>query len=160
MFGCPKSFTVQLVEGEASKKVRWKEPVFKDNVNITHFWRSRVGSCLFVILALLVDFPSLEVQDLLLFYLVEDFTFLARLISLALLSDLHTLSTKLSYFKFSFTSKLIPLYLSHPLYLPHHSHSTTGAGTNADRWCAPYTLCGHGSIPESGKVLFHHHCLP
>ncbi|KAK4321167.1 hypothetical protein Pmani_008010 [Petrolisthes manimaculis] len=41
VFGCPKSFSVQLVEGEVSKKVRWKEPVFKDNVNITHFWRSR-----------------------------------------------------------------------------------------------------------------------
>ncbi|XP_068220454.1 LOW QUALITY PROTEIN: uncharacterized protein [Palaemon carinicauda] len=40
VFGCPKSFTVHLADGEASTEVMWKEPVFKDNVEIAHLWKS------------------------------------------------------------------------------------------------------------------------
>ncbi|KAK8739357.1 hypothetical protein OTU49_003594 [Cherax quadricarinatus] len=40
VFGCPKSFTVHLPEGEVSAEVTWKEPVFKDNVEVAHLWKS------------------------------------------------------------------------------------------------------------------------
>ena len=43
MFGCPKSFTVLLTDGQVSTEVAWKEPLFKDNVEISHLWKSLVS---------------------------------------------------------------------------------------------------------------------
>lgn len=48
VFGCPKSFTVHLTEGEVNSQVSWKEPVFKDNVEIAHLWKSLVSEKCFI----------------------------------------------------------------------------------------------------------------
>lgn len=43
VFDCPSSFTVELSEGESSAVATWNEPQFKDNVEITHIWKSMVS---------------------------------------------------------------------------------------------------------------------
>ncbi|KAG0710000.1 Sushi, von Willebrand factor type A, EGF and pentraxin domain-containing protein 1 [Chionoecetes opilio] len=40
VFRCPKSFTVVLTESQVTTKVSWREPFFKDNVEVSHLWKS------------------------------------------------------------------------------------------------------------------------
>ncbi|CAL4097960.1 unnamed protein product, partial [Meganyctiphanes norvegica] len=40
VYGCPKSFTVHLPEAQTLTEVTWNEPEFKDNVEVSHLWKS------------------------------------------------------------------------------------------------------------------------